>query len=162
MKYILSLIGLLLIVSCGSQNTKSPYSQIEYEVGPCFGFCPVYKIMIDDHRKVTLDAIRYNFSNDKNMSDKIPKHEGIFTRKITLEEYEKLVTLLNKAQLKTLKDKYTNKEIMDMSTVYLRVKFSDGSTKNIQDYGKRGPQELKEIYDFIQTLKDSKNWKEVE
>jgi hypothetical protein len=68
MKYILSLLVFVGLMSCTtSQTTK--YSKIEYEVGPCFGFCPIYKITIDSDRTAILEAEHFNFSQGEGRGD---------------------------------------------------------------------------------------------
>ena len=50
----------------------------------------------------------------------------------------------------------------DLSPSYLRVKFNDGSSKNIEDYGKRGTEKLKIVYQFFEDLKHNQQWEKVQ
>ena len=158
MKYFLSLLSFLLIVSCATTKTNSKYATIEYEAGACFGFCPIYKITIDSDRTAIFEAKRFNFSKDTSSE----KDEGNFTGKIDPEKYEELVLILDSINPKGLKEYYGNKNVTDLPTSYLSIKYNDGTTKKMEDYGKRGTPELKKLYQFFDELKTNQNWTKIE
>lgn len=156
MKYLFSFLFALFVLSCTSQP-KSNYSKIEFNSGACFGFCPIFSMTIDSERNAVFEAQQFNFS--RNVSKKA---EGTFKTTIKPEDYAALVALLDSAKLKSLNDFYGNKNITDLPTGRLNVTFSDGSTKQIEDYGKNGNDDLKKIYAYFEGLKKSQNWTKVE
>ena len=93
MKQLLSLIVLILLFSCTPQNTNSKYSKIEYEAGPCFGFCPIFKLTINPDKTATLEAERFNFSKDPSKDDSSKPREGTFKATIKEADYHQLISL---------------------------------------------------------------------
>jgi len=160
-KFLFILCAFVFFISCTSQKMNSNYTKIEYEAGPCFGFCPIFKMTIDSERNAVLEAERFNFTEGKSKEDFSAPREGTFKTTIKKEDYDALTALLDKLNPKSLKDYYGDKRISDMATSYLRITFSDGSKKQIQDYGKGGTPELKEVYAFFENLKHNQDWKKV-
>ena len=148
------------LMSCATSQT-SKYSKIEYEVGPCFGFCPTYKITIDSDRNAILEAERFNFTKGGSKDDFSKPREGTFKAVISKEDYQKLITLANAADVKTLKDSYIDKQIMDASKVDLRVFFTDGTKKEIQLSAGEKPEKLIAFYSYIDELKKNQKWEKV-
>jgi len=163
MKYLLSLLVLFGLISCTTSQTpqSSKYSKIEYEVGPCFGFCPVYKITIDADRNAVLEAEHFNFSQGEGKGDFDKPREGTFKTTISKEDYDKLVALTNDANVKTLKDSYIDERIMDASKSNLRVFFSDGTKKDIAISAGEKPEKLKVLYTYITELKKKQKWQKI-
>lgn len=151
---------LLGLMSCTTSQV-SKYSKIEYEVGPCFGFCPIFKITIDSDRNAVLEAEHYNFSQGEGKSDLDKPREGTFKSVISKEDYQKLITLTDAADVKTLKDSYIDKRIMDASKSNLRIFFSDGTKKDIQLSAGEKPEKLVVLYTFINDLKQNQKWEKV-
>ena len=160
MKYLLTLMVFLGLMSCTTSQT-SKYSKIEYEVGPCFGFCPTYKITIDADRNAILEAERFNFTQGGSKADFDKPREGTFKATISKEEYQKLIALADKADVKTLKDSYIDKQIMDASSVDLRVFFTDGTKKEIKLSAGEKPEKLIAFYEYIDQLKKNQKWEKV-
>lgn len=161
MKYLLSLCAFVLLFSCTSQKVDSKYSKIEYEATPCFGFCPVFKITINPDRTAVFEAEHFNF-NDKPSKDEFSKpREGTFKGTIKEEDYNKLIGLLDGLNVKTLNDKYGERNITDLPTSYLRINFADGTAKNVEDYGKHGSEKLSEVYHFFENLRKNQQWTKV-
>lgn len=161
MKYLLALCTFIFLLSCTSQKTNSNYSKIEYQTTPCFGFCPVFKMTINPDRTAVFEAEHFNF-NDKPSKDEFSKpREGTFKGTIKEEDYNKLIRLLDGLDVKNLNDQYGSKNISDLSTSYLRINFNDGSTKNVQDYGKRGSEKLSEVYHFFENLRKNQQWTKI-
>ena len=148
------------LMSCATSQT-SKYSKIEYEVGPCFGFCPTYKITIDSDRNAILEAERFNFTKGGSKDDFSKPREGTFKAVISKEDYQKLITLANAADVKTLKNSYIDKQIMDASKVDLRVFFTDGTKKEIQLSAGEKPEKLIAFYSYIHELKKKQKWEKV-
>lgn len=157
MKYLLSLLAFFLIVSCATHKTPSKYSKIEYSAGPCYGFCPIFKMTINADRSAIFEAERFNFSRDTTSE----KSEGTFKGKIDQENYNKLISLLNSLP-NDLKNDYGNKNISDLPTSYLTLNYQDGTMKKIEDYGKHGTPDLEKVYQFFEDLKTNQNWTPIE
>lgn len=160
MKYLLSLMVFLGLMSCTTSQV-SKYSAIEYEVGPCFGFCPTYKITIDSNRNAVLEAERFNFTEGGSKDDFSKPREGTFKAVISKEDYQKLIEATDAAQIKTLKDSYIDKQIMDASKVNLRVSFADGTKKDIAISAGEKPQKLIDLTTVISELKKNQKWEKV-
>jgi hypothetical protein len=60
--------------------------------------------------------------------------------------------------LKSLQDNY-RVPWTDDQTSWLKIKFNDGSVKEIQDYGLRGSFGLRLLYNIFFDLRSSENWK---
>ncbi len=161
MKYILSLCAFIFLLSCTTQKTGSKYSKIEYKAGPCFGSCPIFTITINPDRSAILEAEHFNFSKDFSKGEFSKPREGTFKGTIKETDYNKLVSLLNGLDVKSLKDNYGTRNVTDLPTSYLRINFADGTTKNVEDYGKSGSEKLKELYMFIEELRHNQQWVKV-
>lgn len=160
MKYIISLLAFVTVLSCTTSQT-SKYSKIEYEVGPCFGFCPIYKLTVNSDRNAVLEAEHFNFSEGEGKGDLDKSREGTFTSTISKEDYEKLIILTDAADIKALKDSYIDKRIMDASKSELSIYFSDSTKKTIQISAGEKPQKLVDLLAFIDSLKKKQQWKKV-
>ncbi|MCT2405989.1 DUF6438 domain-containing protein [Chryseobacterium antibioticum] len=161
MKYILSLCAFIFLFSCTTQKTDSKYTTIEYQAGACFGSCPIFTMTINPDRTAVLEAEHFNFAKDFSKGEFSKPREGTFRAVIKEGDYNKLVSLLNGLDIKNLKDKYGTRNITDLSTSYLRINFKDGASKNVEDYGKRGSEKLREVYLFIEDLRHNQQWAKV-
>jgi len=161
MKYLLSLFAIVILFSCQSQKAKSKYSTIEYEAGACFGFCPIYKMTIQEDRTAILEAEHFNFSKGGSKDEFSKPREGTFTATIKEADYNKLVALLDDLNVKNLQANYGSKNVSDLPSSYLRIKFADGTSKNTEDYGKRGSEKLMKTYQFFEDLKQNQQWTKV-
>lgn len=161
MKYILSLCAFILLFSCTTQKTDSKYSTIEYKAGACFGSCPIFTMTINPDRTAVLEAEHFNFSKNFSKGEFSEPREGTFQAVIKEADYKKLVALLNGLDVKNLQEKYGSRNITDLSTSYLKINFTDGTSKNVEDYGKRGSEKLREVYMFIEDLRHNQQWTKV-
>ncbi|MDQ1163069.1 hypothetical protein QE422_003437 [Chryseobacterium sp. SORGH_AS 447] len=161
MKYILSLFAVILLFSCQSQKANSKYSRIEYEAGACFGSCPIFKITINPDRTAVLEAEHFNFSKGFSKSEFDKPREGTFKGTIKETDYNALIALLNNLNVKSLNEKYGERNVTDLPTSYLRIQFADGTTKHVEDYGKRGTEKLAELYKFFEDLRHNQQWTKV-
>lgn len=162
MKYLLSIFASLVLLSCMSQKNSSKYSQIEYEAGACFGSCPIYKMTINPDRTAVLEAEHFNFSKEFSKGEFDKPREGTFKTTIKEDDYKKLTALLDDLNVKSLNEKYGTRNVTDLPTSYLRIKFNDGSQKNIEDYGKRGTEKLITVYQFFEDLKHNQQWEKIQ
>ena len=148
------------LMSCNSSQV-SKYSAIEYQVGPCFGFCPTYKITVDADRNAILEAEHFNFSKGGSKDDMNKPREGTFKATVSTEDYKKLVNAADAANIQTLNDSYIDKRIMDASKVNLRVTFSDGTKKDIAMSAGEKPKTLTDLTTVINDIKQNQNWEKV-
>ncbi|CAA7194682.1 DUF6438 domain-containing protein [Chryseobacterium potabilaquae] len=163
MKYLLSFLAFALMLSCNSQTPVSSYSKIEYEAGGCFGSCPIFTIAINPDRTAILEAEHFNFNKNQTFSksDFSKPREGTFTTTIKEKDYQKLLSLLDGLNIKSLNENYGKRNITDMPSAYLRIQFKDGTSKNIEDYGKHGTEKLAEMYTFFENLRHNQQWTKV-
>lgn len=167
MKYLLGLFAFVILFSCNSQNaqssqnSKSQYSTIEYKTTPCFGFCPVFAMTINPDRTAVLEAEHFNFTKTPSKDEFSKPREGTFKTTIKEADYNKLVSLLNGLDVKNLNENYGQKNVSDLSSSNLTVNFPDGTSKKVEDYGKRGSEKLIEVYKFFEDLKLNQQWTKV-
>lgn len=162
MKYLLLISAFLLLTCCQSRKISSEFTKIEYEAGPCFGFCPVFKMTIDTNGNAVLEAERFNFSAGNTKDDFSGPREGTFTTVIKEKDYHELAELLRGLNAPSLKKYYGDREITDLPTSYLRLDYTDGTSVRIQDYGQHGTEKLAEVYRFFEGLKHNQAWKKKE
>ena len=160
MKYLLTFFCSIILLSCATQNS-SKYSKIQYEAGACFGFCPIFKMTINPDRTAVIEAEHFTFSKASSKDEFSQPKEGTFTATIKESDFNKMIALLDGAKLKSLPDEFKNRNVSDLPTAYLRINFTDGTTKKIEDYGKSGTPKLREIYTFMEDLRLNQTWTKV-
>lgn len=160
MKYLFSFLLMLGIISCTTSQV-SKYSAIEYQVGPCFGFCPTYKITIDSNRNAILEAEHFNFSEGGTKDDLNKPREGTFKATLSTEDYKRLVDATDAANIKTLNESYIDKRIMDASKINLRVTFADGTKRDIAMSAGEKPKKLTDLTTLITEIKENQKWEKV-
>lgn len=161
MRTILALILAILLTSCTPQN-QSSYEKIEYEAGPCFGFCPIFAITINPDRSAIIDAQHHTFTQGPGRGGVDPNHkEGKFKATIKEEDYKILIDKLDSLKLKSLNKYYGNKNVTDLPTSYLRITYANGDQIQIEDYGKAGTEELRSLYEYIENLRKTQNWTKI-
>lgn len=160
MKYLLALCSLILFFSYTPAQKKSNigYSSIEYEATDCYGTCPVYTMIITFDRTAVLNA--KNFNSDIKSNDQSRSGYGSFKANLSETDYKTLISLLNDLKVKSLKAKYSI-NYTDFSTYYLRVKFSDGTKKVVEDYGGEGSDKLIRLHRFFEYIRKNQYWTKV-
>lgn len=126
----------------------STYSidSVEFRTSACFGSCPVFSIAMDKNGNAGLDATLYN-----------PK-QGKFTTALNKNILDTILGLINYLSVGELSNKYSV-SWKDDQTCWLRVRFSDGSVKEIRDYGLKGTFGLRLLYSIFFDLRSNKSWK---
>lgn len=119
---------------------------MEFRTGYCYGSCPVFSIKIDKDRNAVYEAKTYN-----------PK-QGKFSASLEYDKSEAIFDLLNYLDVKKLNDTYSV-SWTDDQTCWLRVKFSDGTVKEIRDYGLKGTFGLRLLYSVFLDLRNNQEWK---
>jgi len=140
--YFLAFI--LLLTDCAGK--KPVISKIDFEADACFGTCPVFTISVLADGTAYYDAQMYN------------DQEGKFKTIIEKTRLDSLKRLIELGNILALKDNYSI-PVTDHPTYTLSVQYSNGRQKTIRDYGPSGPDELKEIYHFIFSLRKTQTWK---
>lgn len=161
MKYLLSLVAFFAIMSCAVKS-DSTYSQIKYKAGPCFGTCPMFEMTINPDRSAVIDAEHFTFEKGGLKDVQSREKEGVFRATISETKYAQLISMMNDLNVKSLQSKYGDRSVTDMATSYLTVTYKDGTQKTIEDYGKNGTVKLKNLYQFIEDLRFSQNWRKVD
>jgi hypothetical protein len=136
------------LISCVVSSRFSEDNPIiEMEKTPCYGYCPVYTLKIDQTGKGIFEGVENtNFV-------------GLFTFRLRKEEIAGLRSAFEQAGFFELKDRYY-KNVTDLPTIYLSYKF-EGREKKIMDYY-GAPQELKDLEERIEALVLSKKMKKIE
>ena len=160
MKSIFAIFALFSVLSCATNKT-SQYSKIEYEAGACFGFCPIFKMQINSDRTVLIEAEHFTFSDGKSKNEFSKPKEGTFSTTLKEADFRKLMILLDDLNVKGLKTDYGDHQVTDLPTSYLNITFTDGTIKNIKDYGKNGTPKLKELYNLIESFPKTQTWTKV-
>jgi len=140
--YLFSII--FLLTGC---TTKGPaISKISFQADACFGECPIFAMSILKDGTAYYHAEMFN------------KQQGEFKATIKKPQLHSLIELIQQANVISLRDKYST-EITDQPTYTLKVQFSNGQQKTIEDYGPCGPKKLDKIYDLIFSLRETQDWK---
>lgn len=119
---------------------------VEFRTGYCFGSCPVFKIRIGKDRNATYEAGTYN-----------PK-QGKFSATLEYDKSQVIFDLINYLSIKNLNDNY-EVSWTDDQTAWLRIRFVDGSVKEIRDYGLKGTFGLRLLYSIFLDLRNTQDWK---
>jgi hypothetical protein len=119
---------------------------ISFRTGYCYGNCPVFTIAMDKNGNATYEAGTYN--------PKMGKFSGVIKK----EDLDRIVGLLNYTNFSQLANEY-KVSWTDDQTSWLRVRFSDGRVKEIQDYGMKGSFGLRLLYSIFFDLRGNQNWK---
>lgn len=156
MKHLICLFSfLVLMYSCNAQKTNSTYQSIEIETLGCHGFCPIYKMKINPaDRTAILEAERFNFPDSDGNKD----YEGTFKTTLKKEDFNQLMTMLQKMNTPSLKSFYGDKRMVDLPTAFLRLEYQNGVKQQVQDWGKNGTPELQNLYQFFEELKHNQKW----
>jgi hypothetical protein len=143
-KNIYLLTGLIFLAGC--KASKLDITQIEFQAGPCFGPCPVFKMIIEENGTTNYSATINN------------KQQGKFHTVINKTLLNNLNKSLQRANFLSLKNRYFT-GWTDQPTYTLSVKLKNGQEKTIEDYGPSGPKKLKSVYKKIFSLRESQSWR---
>jgi hypothetical protein len=153
MRIICSAAILLLAGFLGTAQASpsSEITQIVLERTPCFGVCPVYKLTIHRSGKVQYEGKAHVWE------------EGSQTRRISAEDFRKLVSKIEEIDFFSLRDRYDGKNpdgsgvtVTDLPTRKTSVTRGN-RTKTVENYF-RGPKGLKELEDLIDEVAKSAEW----
>ena len=119
---------------------------VEFHTDYCYGSCPVFNIKFDKSGHAEYTAGTYN-----------PK-QGKFFATLQKDKLETILGLINYLNIRKLNDNY---EVgwTDDQTGWLRIRFSDGTVKEIKDYGLKGTFGLRLLYSIFFDLRGNQDWK---
>lgn len=141
-----------MTISCKStrqSHTETKIVSIEAEASPCFGTCPVYEMAIGNDRSALYNAIRFNKGQ-----------EGKYKAVIKEDDFKQLIRLIEATNYTQLPDEF-NLPITDLPGMDLRITYNKNQVKKIHDYGARGSEELKALYQFLSGLRESQQWEKL-
>jgi len=135
-----------------SDSIYSKYSKSNYKLNPtetydrilvsstgCFGTCPMMNISIEKNGNIFYFGERYNTSN------------GIFTSKITIENYQEIEATFKKANIPKIENAYSANWTDDEQISISFIK-DNKILKTITDYGRQAPIELIWAYSQVRSL----------
>ncbi|ANO48052.1 hypothetical protein Pf1_02598 [Flavobacterium columnare] len=110
-------------------NKNEAYDKIIVSSSGCYGTCPISNTMLDNKGNMVFQGQEYNTKN------------GVFKSKISNSEFKKIHTSFLKANIKSLKKRYS-KNVSDQETVSISFIKNNKIIKTIEDYGMISPNEL--------------------
>jgi hypothetical protein len=119
---------------------------IAYKTNHSTGFSPVFELKINNQGYANFNGVQYN------------NFQGISSKPISIELFNELKELLEYIKVKKLENNY---EVpwTDDQTAILKIKFIDGSIKEIKDYGLQGSFGLKTVYSKLTKIATETDWK---
>ena len=105
------------------------YDKIILSSSGCYGECPVMNISIDKDGRITYYGQRFN------------KINGLYSSKITKQEFKQIEIEFKKAGIMNLKDLY-QAYWTDDESIYITFIKGNKIVKSIHDYGGQSPKEL--------------------
>jgi hypothetical protein len=114
---------------------------VKFSTTQCFGTCPVFQLTINKDGSVNYKGIQY--------VNKI----GDYSLVMPKAELSYLISLLDAINPSRLNDHYSV-DATDNPTIYLTVRYTNGQTKSIEDYGERGTYGLAVLYKFFLDLRN--------
>ena len=133
-------------------------SQIEYSTSGCLGTCPIFELIVNEQTKSTFIAKYYNFSKKRAIANQ--KEEGTFETTIDSDDYIEICQIINDLQVKRLSDFYISGGTCQPTST-LKVHFTDGTVKTIEDYGKIGTNGLYVLYGKLADLRFNQDWEKL-
>lgn len=138
--------------------------KIEYETTPCFGTCPVFRIIINKDKTGLFNASKYNSETEippfeipgKAANSKEVK--GVFRTVVREDSYSNIIELLNYIDFPKLNNNYSVNWTDDQSCT-LTITYSNGQKKEIHDYGLIGTYGLDRLYQLFFELRFNQKWK---
>jgi hypothetical protein len=122
-------------------NTDESYEAIVLSSTYCYGTCPVRKIWVSRTGEVVYYGIEYNSIN------------GLFSGKITEDEYVKIENAFKKCNILEMEDFYHSNWTDDQTITVSFIK-DNKIIKSIEDYGRVSPQAFRWAYMSLLFLPD--------
>lgn len=126
------------------EGKKSPISELlSLEVGPCFGYCPVYKLVVLSNGRMVLDAKRFM------------DIQGLYELQLGDKDFKAFKRLLGTVPVASLDNEY-DQNLMDVSMKM----FQFYQPNKLVKYKVSACKELDQVQAFLQEkIKDHKKWR---
>ncbi len=126
-------------------------AKIEYETGPCFGPCPIYKLILN------IDKTGIYEIKGKIKIEHFKTINGLYKTTIDEVHFNEIINLLNYIDFVKLENEYKVGGT-DLPTCYLKITYDGGKIKKISDYGFTGTFGLAWVYALLDRIRDNQNW----
>ncbi|WP_214070000.1 DUF6438 domain-containing protein [Mucilaginibacter sp. dw_454] len=135
-------------IELNEHPVKYDIDSVIFHAGVCYGPCPIFYTKLNSKGKIRFEKdkpvnVKLYFVKDpwgkppKTAKAIIPKTYVVAKAKLTTGETNEIFDLINYIDFKHLKNKYAVSWTDDVHG-WIRVKYKDGSFKEIEDYGERG------------------------
>ncbi len=133
--------------------------KIEYTTTGCYGTCPIFRLTIERNGNMIFDAKRYNTVYNVTEGKKINEKEmkGIYKSILSESDYSKLSEIINYLDFENLDNDYAV-DWTDDQSCNLKITYDNGKVKTINDYGLLGTFGLRNLYDRLFSLRQTKVW----
>lgn len=149
MKWAVSILPLLIFVSCSKQNkvssNKLKQFYISSETTPCFGACPIYSLKINGKSEAVLAAGRFT------------EQAGNFSAELSTEVMQSLSKQAYSADWKNYKDRYMT-GYSDLPSTILRFSSEAGDTTTVVFEFGAAPSILDSIAQTIDRIRTQTVW----
>ncbi len=136
------------------EENKNPISKkiktIEFSTSGCYGFCPIFKLIIQEDKSAYWHAEQHNIINENEF-------KGNYRSTIDEVHHNQIVELLNYLDFDKLKSNYTV-DWTDDQTSRLKITYNNGETKSINDYGLKGTYGLEKLYQLLFEIRINQKW----
>jgi len=132
-------------IELNKSSSHKKVKSIYFETGFCFGECPVFNMTIYEDGSAKYIAKQYNSKS------------GDFKTIISKDKMNVMLGLINYLNITKLGNVYSV-DATDNPTCKLKIFFTDGTSKQIYDYGEKGTFGLKRLYRLIFELRDNQKW----
>lgn len=147
MKRIAFLLFIFLF-SCTAKKMvdKLPFKYLKFESTGCEGSCETFSMLIKPQRLALMNITEAN------------KSKGSYSRSLSPEEFNGLVSLLDKMKVMNLKDKY-GLGAEDTKMKFFSIGLGD-KEKKIR-YQSLAPPDIRELEKYIMLLRKNQKWKKI-
>jgi len=140
---------------------KYDIDSVIFHAGICYGLCPIFYAKLSNNGKIRFEKdkpVKPQTVVIKDPWGKPPKARNIKAQtyvvakaKLTVKETNEIFDLINYIDFKHLKTKYAVPWTDDVHG-WIRIKYKDGSFKEIEDYGERGTFGLSVLFSKFYTI----------
>lgn len=127
-------------IEYNSKPQEMRVESIKISMGPCFGNCPTYDLLINNNREAEII-------------------ETSLKAKITKQSFDEIITLISYLNPDSLKANYAI-DATDNPSADIEIKFN-GKLKTIHDYGLEGTLGLQQLYLLIDKLVKDAKWEHI-
>ncbi|MGB1038813.1 MAG: DUF6438 domain-containing protein [Bacteroidia bacterium] len=148
----LTLLFAAFFVSCKTNSESVKQEILDWQLSvkktPCFGECPVYKIVINGSGDANLEVVKF-----------MKLREGAYASNIDEARLTKLNELLTKVSKKSYDDTYDS-GFSDFPWTELSITTQEGDVLNVRFQNNTAPKELEEIGEIVDSIANERRiWK---